>query len=470
MRKEKSKKSDSATMAYDIEYRKKFIEISEEDAKRMKRLQPVGEKHIDEIMDDLYAHFLKFPETNAFLQSEKHVKNLKGAQTRFFMDLLSGEYDERYLDSRLSVGRTHERIGLEPQWYIGAYSKYMNLIIPKIFEANKAKPAEAMKDVQGVIKMIFLDMGFAIDTYIEAMNNRENAMKAEFVENLTSFADSLNNSATSIAAATSEQSATVAEQASSVHEVTSTVAEVKQTSIQAAEHANNMVESASTAVEASKQGTKAVEDSIQGMHEIQKQVEAIADKILSLSEQTQQIGEIIQSVNEIAEQSKLLALNAAIEAARAGEHGRGFSVVASEIRNLADQSKQATNQVRGILGEIQKATNGAVIATEEGSKKVDAGVVLANQAGENIHQLSKAISASADSGKTISSSSQQQTAGVEQISAAMQQISTASQDTLKAVKRTESVAKDLKDLTNVINDLLQTYTEEKQLVVEWKLA
>lgn len=165
MRKEKSKKSDSATMAYDIEYRKKFIEISEEDAKRMKRLQPVGEKHIDEIMDDLYAHFLKFPETNAFLQSEKHVKNLKGAQTRFFMDLLSGEYDERYLDSRLSVGRTHERIGLEPQWYIGAYSKYMNLIIPKIFEANKAKPAEAMKDVQGVIKMIFLDMGFAIDTY-----------------------------------------------------------------------------------------------------------------------------------------------------------------------------------------------------------------------------------------------------------------------------------------------------------------
>src|SRR5690554_7308107 len=161
----------------------------------------------------------------------------------------------------------------------------MNLIIPKIFEANKAKPAEAMKDVQGVIKMIFLDMGFAIDTYIEAMNNRENAMKAEFVENLTSFVDSLNNSATSIAAATSQQSATVAEQASSVHEVTSTVAEVKQTSIQAAEHANNMVESASTAVEASKQGTKAVEDSIQGMHEIQKQVEAIADKILSLSEQ-----------------------------------------------------------------------------------------------------------------------------------------------------------------------------------------
>ncbi len=457
-------------ISYDIEHRKKFVEISDVDAKRMKKLKPIGEKHIDKILDDLYKHFQKFPETNAFLQSPKHISNLKSAQGKFFMDLLGGEYGQEYLDGRLSVGRTHERIGLEPQWYIGAYSKYMNLIIPPIFEAHKDKPQEAVENVQSLVKMIFLDMGFAIDTYIEAMKIRENAMKEEFVTNLSAFADSLNSSSSAIASATSEQSATVSEQASAVQEVTSTVAEVKQTSIQAAEHANNVIKSASNAVEASKEGTKAVENSIHGMHEIQKQVEAIADKILGLSEQTQQIGEIIQSVNEIAEQSKLLALNAAIEAARAGEHGKGFSVVASEIRNLADQSKQATNQVRAILGEIQKATNGAVIATEEGSKKVEAGVVLANQAGENIHQLSKAISDSADSGKTISSSSQQQTAGVEQIAAAMQQISLASQDTLKAVKKTEMVAKDLKDLTTLINDLLRTYTEEKKLVVEWKLA
>src|SRR5690554_3137404 len=243
MRKEKPNKKSSSTMTYDIEYRKKFADLSAEDAKRMKRLKPVGEAHIDEIMDDLYEHLLKFPETNSFLQSEKHVKNLKGAQTRFFMDLLSGEYGQKYLESRLSVGRTHERIGLEPQWYIGAYSKYMNLIIPKIFEANKDKPAEAIEDVQGVVKVIFLDMGFAIDTYIEAMRNRENDMKSEFIENLNSFAESLNSSATSIANATTAQSSTVAQQASSVQEVTSTVAEVKQTSLQAAEHANNVIES-----------------------------------------------------------------------------------------------------------------------------------------------------------------------------------------------------------------------------------
>lgn len=455
---------------YDIEKRKEFVNIDEADVKRLKRLKVIGEKNIGNILDQLYEHFQNFPETNAFLQSPKHVKNLKNAQSKFFMDLLAGEYGQEYMEGRLSVGRTHERIGLEPQWYIGAYAKYINLITPSIFEGFKDKPEEAMLHVSSLIKMIFLDMGFAIDTYIEAMKNREEAMKLSFIASLSQFSGNLAQSTNEIVSATAEQSATVNEQASSVHEVTSTVAEVKQTSNQALEYANGVINTAQNAVMASEQGTRAVETSIQGMHDIQKQVEAIADKILGLSEQTQQIGEIIQSVNEIAEQSKLLALNAAIEAARAGEHGKGFSVVASEIRSLADQSKQATNQVRGILGEIQKATNSAVIATEEGSKKVDAGVQLANQAGENIHRLSKAIGDSADSAKTIASSSQQQTAGVEQIASAMQQINQASQDTLMAVKKTEQVAKDLRTLTNDVETLIESYKKVEELKVEWRLA
>jgi methyl-accepting chemotaxis protein len=315
-----------------------------------------------------------------------------------------------------------------------------------------------------------MDMGFAIDTYIEAMKIRENNLKQQFIENLSSFSSSLADATTAIVTATAQQSATSSEQATSVQEVSATVAEVKQTSIQALDHASKVISSAEGAVVASKEGTQAVEESIHGMHDIQRQVEAIAEKILSLSEQTQQIGEIIQSVNEIAEQSKLLALNAAIEAARAGEHGKGFSVVASEIRTLADQSKQATNQVRGILGEIQKATNSAVIATEEGGKKVDAGVALANSAGENIHRLSQAIGESADSGRLISSSSQQQTAGVEQIAVAMQQISQATRDALAAVKRTEEVAHSLRQLSGNMDSLIESFKTVQKHKVEWKLA
>ncbi len=459
-----------STEGYDINQRKSFLLIDKEDEERMVGLRPIAESNSAVILDHLYEHFLAYAETKAFLQSDKHIKNLKEAQARFFMALVGGKYDEEYLASRLSVGRTHERIGLEPQWYIGAYSRYLNLIIPFIVEDKKAKPQVMVQCINSLIKFVFLDMEFAIDTYIEAMNIREKELKKKFIDSLSGFSSSLSEATGAIVTATTQQSATSNEQATSVQEVSATVAEVKQTSLQALDNASKVIASSEGAVLASKDGTKAVEESIHGMHDIQKQVEAIAEKILGLSEQTQQIGEIIQSVNEIAEQSKLLALNAAIEAARAGEHGKGFSVVASEIRTLADQSKQATNQVKGILGEIQKATNSAVIATEEGGKKVDAGVGLANMAGENIHRLSQTINESADSGRLILSSSQQQTAGVEQIAVAMQQISQASKDALAAVKKTEAVAHNLRELSENMNALIDSFKTVQKHKVEWRLA
>ena len=123
----------------------------------------------------------------------------------------------------------------------------------------------------------------------------------------------------------------------------------------------------------------------------QSRVESIAENIVALSEQTQQIGEIITTVNDIAAQSNILALNASVEAARAGEYGKGFAVVAVEVRNLAEQSRQATAQVKAILSDIQKATNATVMATEEGTKQVEDGAQLAMKAGEAIEQLAEVI-------------------------------------------------------------------------------
>src|SRR5207245_6843068 len=112
-----------------------------------------------------------------------------------------------------------------------------------------------------------------------------------------------------------------------------------------------------------------------------EQVESTGENILALAEQAQAISQIISSVNDIAEQTNLLALNAAIEASRAGEHGKGFSVVAAEVKSLADQSKKATAQVRQILGEIQKATNTAVLSTEQVTKGVASAGNVAGEAG-----------------------------------------------------------------------------------------
>jgi PAS domain S-box-containing protein len=207
-----------------------------------------------------------------------------------------------------------------------------------------------------------------------------------------------------------------------VQHATATVSEIQATVTQTAERAGSVAEMARHSVDVSQQGQQAVANSIEGMQLIRQRVESIADNILALSENTQKIGEIIASVNDVAEQSKLLALNASIEASRAGEEGRGFSVVAQEMRNLAEQSREATVHVRAILNEIQQATNSAVMATEEGAKGVDLGQSLIDQAGQTIQDLAAVIQDAAQAASEIAASTRQQSSGVEQLSAVMEDL------------------------------------------------
>jgi PAS domain S-box-containing protein len=204
-----------------------------------------------------------------------------------------------------------------------------------------------------------------------------------------------------------------------IQQTSATVTEVQTTVAQTAGRAEMVAEMARRSAEVGQQGEEAVANSIEGMQLIRQRVEGIAENILALSERTQQIGEIITSVNDIAEQSKLLALNASIEAARAGEEGKGFAVVAMEVRNLAEQSREATAQVRDILGEIQQATNATVMATEEGSKGVELGQGLIDQAGQTIKDLTDVINQAAKAAAQIAASARQQSTGVDQLAAAM---------------------------------------------------
>lgn len=453
---------------YDFDGRKRFLGIEPSDLERLQALSAHAQSWVAQILDPLYAHFLGFEETRAFFQGDAHVRRLKEVQTGFFEELLAGTYDDAYFRRRLVVGRTHEKIGLGPEWYLGAYCHYTQLLFERM--ADELEPDALLPHIKSVLKLIFLDISLAIDTYIEAQADREQALKDEYGKNLEAFATRLTGALSGISSTISEQSAAAHQQAASISEVTTTVAELAETSRQAMATADTVVRSSAASIEVSQDGSRSVDATVTGMQEIQGQMGAIAERILHLSERTQQIGEIIQSVSEISEQSKLLALNAAIEAARAGEHGRGFSVVATEIRSLADQSKQATRQVRGILGEIQKATNAAVIATEEGSKRVDQGVELVGQAGRTIGDLAASIEDAADAGRLISVSAKQQTAGIEQTTVAMTEIDQATQTNLKALHQLEAAATTLRSTADEMSRLVVRFDQKEERVVDWKYA
>lgn len=256
----------------------------------------------------------------------------------------------------------------------------------------------------------------------------------------------LASSSSEILATTTQVASGATETAAAVSQTTATVEEVKQTAQVATQKAKYVSESAQEAAQVSQKGRKAVEETVGGMQRVQGQMESVAESIVGLSEQSQSIGEIIATVNDLADQSNLLAVNAAIEATKAGDQGKGFAVVAQEVRSLAEQSKQATAKVRAILGEIQKATSAAVLATEQGSKAVDAGMKQSEDAGESIRQLSESILEASQAASQIAASSQQQMAGMDQVAQAMENIKQASSQNVAGTKQAEVAAHDLHEL------------------------
>lgn len=270
-------------------------------------------------------------------------------------------------------------------------------------------------------------------------------------------ADVLASSATQMLTLTSQLAASATETAASVNETTTTAEEVKQTANLSSQKARHVSEIVQKTAQISQNGKKSIEETINEMNHIREQMESIAESIVRLSEQSQDIAEIVATVDSLAEQSNLLAVNASIEAAKAGEYGRGFSVVAQEVRSLAEQSKQATTQVKKILNDIQKATSAAVMATEQGSKAVERGVKQSIETGMSITAITNSISEAAQVGIQIAASSQQQLAGMTQIALAIENIKNASNQGAEGAKQLELASRDLDELSHKLKIITEQY-------------
>jgi len=278
----------------------------------------------------------------------------------------------------------------------------------------------------------------------ERKRSEENSrqMLAELNESISVLA----SASEEILAATTKVASSTQEAATAISEITTTVEEVKQTAILAGNKSQSVTESTTRTRQVAQSGRQSVDETLNGMGQIREQMQAVAESIMRLGEQSQTIGEIVASVNDLAEQSNLLGVNASIEAARVGEAGKGFSVVAQEVKVLAEQSKQATAQVRGILGDIQKAMTKAVLQAEEGSKTVESGYQRAQASGEAILTLGNSIEESSEVALQIAASSQQQMVGMDQIASAMENIRQASQDNVDGTRQVDLAARNLHQL------------------------
>ena len=269
--------------------------------------------------------------------------------------------------------------------------------------------------------------------------------------------ENLNSASAEILATTKQQAAGTKEQAAAVQQITSTVEEINQSGAQVSERARQVAGAAQSITVSGASGIQAVKETSKAMEAIREQAGTVAENVVMLSEKTQAIGEIITTVNDIAEQSNLVALNAAIEAADAGDEGRRFSVVANEIKNLADQAKEATGQVRIILEEIQKGINTSVMVTEEAVKRVEMGKEKAKVADETMTRMAVNIQESVTAFQQIVGATNQQQIGLEQVTQALHEIRQASQQTASSTGQLAEAAGNLTTLGRQLRSLVEKY-------------
>ncbi len=150
----------------EIKRRKQWLAFTAADETRLEKLNKLAEEYADPMIEDLYKHFLSVDETRGFFNDRQTLERVKGLQKAYFLRLTRGNYGRQYIEERLNVGAVHERIGLDVKWYLGAYSYYMRSIADRIFEAFKKSPQEALLHYMSLKKLVFMDIGFAIDTYI----------------------------------------------------------------------------------------------------------------------------------------------------------------------------------------------------------------------------------------------------------------------------------------------------------------
>lgn len=266
----------------------------------------------------------------------------------------------------------------------------------------------------------------------------------------------IRSSAAELQAAAGQQTKGAKGQAATATEVATTMRELVSTSRQIAESAQRVTGVAADTTTAARNGDHTVQGAQETVEQVKRQVDRIVSHMLVLGKRTQEIGSILDIINELAEQTNILSINATIEAAGAGEAGRRFSVVADEIRKLADRVGGSTKEIRSLIEEVRAAATTTVMVTEDGSKAVDASTRQFGEVAASFRRIVELLGNTAQASREIELSTKQQTTAVEQASTAIGDVAQTARETEASSAQTMETANQLASLSQQLIKLVRS--------------
>jgi methyl-accepting chemotaxis protein len=278
-----------------------------------------------------------------------------------------------------------------------------------------------------------------------------------FVREINEAALRLSSSANQVLAASTQHESSSTEQAAAIHETTATMEELKHASAQIAENAGAVARVAEETLGAARAGRGAISEFIQAMQQIRSDGAAVADSIAKLSKRVERIGTVVEVIDEIADRSDLLALNAALEGSRAGEAGKGFSIVAAEMRRLAENVLDSTKEIKNLITEIREATAAAAGAADASKTATESGEKLGAVAAQAVEGILAGVQETSDAARVINLATQQQRTATEQVVASMAEIEDVTRQTTQASKQATGAAAELTQLASRLAELIKRF-------------
>lgn len=271
----------------------------------------------------------------------------------------------------------------------------------------------------------------------------------------------VSSASTSLAATSKRSEATATEQAAALNQTSATTEELARSARQIATSAASVLELAHRTLEAANQGTDDAAAFQAAVDRMKQDNRSIAGAVDRLQRRVQQIGRIVELINTVADRSDLLALSAELEGTRAGEVGRGFSLVGSEMRRLAENVLESTAEVEELITEIRDATVRTAEATERGGVLTDRGTALADDVTAALLRVAELAEETSSQVRTITLATQQQKSGTDQLAEAMAEILTGTQEDLVVTHRLTEVNQQLLGLSSSLQDAVSRFSGEK---------
>jgi methyl-accepting chemotaxis protein len=265
----------------------------------------------------------------------------------------------------------------------------------------------------------------------------------------------VNSSSVELQATANQQATSAREQSTAMNEISTTISELLATSRQIAESAQRVAQIAGQTANAGRSGEQTIAKAQAYITDVRRQVDVIVDHMLALGDKSQQIGGVLDIVTELAEQTNILAINSTIEAAGAGEAGKRFAVVADEIRKLADRVAGSTKEIRGLIDVVRSAVNTTVMATEIGSKAVDAGNEQFANVASAFGEIADLVDTTNEAAREIELSTKQQSTAVEQVNAAISDVAQSTNETEAGSRQTFETASQLTTLSRELGLLVE---------------